>query len=504
MVLLGLALVGSMVVRIMMIPTNVMDSTTTSPSLLDPSQISTMTREEEILPLNQLQNDDTKLTTITTQGKVGRTMFRKKNHDASKMDPKTKESDISVAEMVHVRENQGNKDLMKLLKPRDGEDARMFAAKVEFFLHNTIVGGRGPFPYYPNNDRNSVVDPNFNFTSFHALGGKRFEEYKHGDSPYDYEKGESDALARSRRYHVKRAMQFAWSNYQQYAFGKDEILPLTHASTDNWGGFGVTLVDSLDTLWLMNMTEEFYQARDWVESSLNHHKRHCVSVFETTIRSLGGLLSAFDWSGEDTFLVHAEDLGERLSKAFDSETGLPGSQVNLMSGKVKSRDINIAEVGTLQLEFRMLARLSGHLDYKEKSERVYDILLQMARSDGLYPYMIRNNGQVPKFTNNIITFGGMGDSFYEYMLKLWIQGGQMETKYREMYDKAIQSMHEKLLQVSTPSGLVFIAELSNEEVITKMDHLVCFMGGLLVLGGYTDPLGLESERAQRDIKTGKV
>ena len=395
---------------------------------------------------------------------------------------------------------------MKLWIPRDGEDVGMFAAKIDFLMHPISIGGRGPFPYYPNNDRKFRVDKHYNFQTVQLLGGNRYEEYKQGDSPYDFERGESDALARSRRYHVKRAMKFAWSNYQQYAFGMDELLPQTHAGINNWGGFGVTLVDALDTLCLMNMTEEFYEARDWVQSSLDYHKDQDVSVFETTIRSLGGLLSAFDWSGDEAFLRQAQDLGERLSKAFDNETGIPDGQVNLALGKMsgKSKSAIVAEVGTLQLEFRMLSQFTGRLDYKEKSERVYDILLQMARPDGLYPYMIRTNEGSPKFAHDMITFGAMGDSFYEYMLKIWIQGGKTEAKYREMYDKAIQGMHEKLLQVSTPSGLVFIADLNNGKLNTKMDHLVCFMGGLLVLGAYTDPLGLESERAQRDIKTGKV
>jgi mannosyl-oligosaccharide alpha-1,2-mannosidase len=65
-------------------------------------------------------------------------------------------------------------------------------------------------------------------------------------------------------------------------------------------------------------------------------------------------------------------------------------------------------------------------------------------------------------------------------------------------------MHDRLLQVSTPSNLVFIADRNSGNLDLKMDHLVCFMGGLLALGAYTDPQGLQSERAQRDLKTGKV
>jgi hypothetical protein len=379
----------------------------------------------------------------------------------------------------------------------------------EFIAHVAEIGTRGPFPYYPNGDKHSTVDPNHDFTTFKAPGGFRFDEYKIGDSPYSYQPGESDELARSRRIHVKAAMQHAWRGYTTYAFGMDEVLPQTLTGHNNWGGMGTTLVDSLDTLWLMNMTEEFQQARDWCQTKLDHNIPRAVSTFETTIRSLGGLLSAYDWSGDVVFLNQAKDLGKRLFHAFDNPTGIPYGQVNLATGLPSNigwtgGNAITAEFGTLQIEFRMLARLSGIHEYKTKAEHVYDILKDLQRSDGLYPYFVRNKGHKPEFANDKITFGAMGDSLYEYMLKIWIQGGKTEPLYRDMYDKAIQGMHDHLLSVSTPSGLVFIADRNNGNIDTKMDHLVCFMGGLLALGAYTDPLGLDSERAQRDLKTGKV
>jgi len=392
-----------------------------------------------------------------------------------------------------------------LLRHGDGNTPPVIS-KADFMKHDMQIGYKGGFPYYPED---GLVDPTHDFTTFTAPGGNRFEEYKHGDSPYSYSPGESDALARSRRYHVRKAMEFAWKGYETYAFGQDEIMPRSMKGSSNWGGTGTTLVDSLDTLWLMNMTEEFYRARDWCRDHLNHDIHRDVSVFETTIRSLGGLLSAYDWSGDEVFLDQAKDLGARLLKAFDTKSGIPTGQVNLATGTSKNiawtgNSAITAEFGTLQLEFRMLARLSGNLDYKEKVEDVYQILNDMNPPHGLYPYFIRNNGPKPEFANDKLTFGAMGDSLYEYMLKIWLQGGRKESFYRDMYDRSIQGMHDELLSVSSPSGLVFIADKNNGRMDTKMDHLVCFMGGLLALGAYTDPLGLESERAQRDLRSAKA
>ena len=376
----------------------------------------------------------------------------------------------------------------------------------DFLNHEVQIGTSGAFPYYPELP---VVEENHDFTSFTAPGGSRFEEYIHGDSPYSFSPHESDELARSRRYHVKKAMQHAWAGYEKFAFGMDELKPISKKGNNRWGGMGTTLVDSLDTLWLMNMTDEFYRARDWCGAHLNHNIDQKVSVFETTIRSLGGLLSAYDLSQDKVFLDEAKDLGKRLFRSFETKSGIPSGQVNLADGRAENIRWNgnsavLSEFGTLQLEFRALGRLSGIQAYKTKSEKVFKIMDDMNLPDGLYPYFLRNSGKKPEFTNDKITFGAMSDSFYEYMLKVWIQGGQTEPLYRKMYDKSIQGMHDHLLSVSSPSGLVYIADRNNGNMDNKMDHLVCFMGGLLALGAYTDPQGLNSERAQRDLKTAKV
>ena len=379
-------------------------------------------------------------------------------------------------------------------------------SKANFLAHQPKIGTKGKFPYYP---KDGLVKENHNFQSFQALGGDRFTEYKWGDSPYIYSEGESDELARSRRYHVKNAMKHAWENYENYAFGNDEIRPKSLETSDTWGGLGITLVDALDTLWLMDMKEEFYRARDWCRDKLSHNKNHAVSVFETTIRSLGGLLSAYDWSHDQVFLDQAKDLGARLFKSFDNPTGIPWGRVNLMTGQVSNlqwlpRKAILAEFGTLQIEFRTLSRWARIPEYKTKSEEIFDILHKLRPDHGLYPYYVQNQKHV-EFAGGKLTFGAMADSFYEYMLKIWLQGGKKESLYRSMYDESIQGMFDELLHLSTPSGLIFIADKEvHGQVDTKQDHLACFMGGLLALGAYTDPLGLESERAQRDLKTAKA
>jgi len=165
----------------------------------------------------------------------------------------------------------------------------------------------GEFPYM-----GWAPPHNYNIAaSWVPPGGYRYQEYTDGHSPYpitDELRHESDDLARIRRTYVKKAMEYGWGGYSQYAWGMDEILPISRRGTNNWGGFAVTLVDSLDTLWLLGMKDEFYKARDYVRDTLRHDKSRAVSVFETTIRSVGGLLSAYDWSKDKVFLDSAMDL----------------------------------------------------------------------------------------------------------------------------------------------------------------------------------------------------
>jgi len=338
--------------------------------------------------------------------------------------------------------------------------------------------------------------------SYKPAGGGRFPEWALGDTPYAITpsiKMESDALARKRRVAIKNAMVHAWGGYKKYAFGCDELKPVSGECNRNWNELGNTLVDSLDTLWLMGLRKEFAEARDWVRDELSYDKDVYVSSFETTIRSLGGLLAAYDWSGDAAFLDKAEDLGDRLLKAFDTKSGLPWNQVNLKTGAGKNQqrspmETSIAAAGSLQVEFRFLAHATGNQEYAEKSERAFDLLSSLSK-DGLYANSVRNTLTEPSVgLKTDVTFGGSGDSFYEYMLKLWLQGGKTEWKYRDMYDESIEGMHKVLLQYTSKSQLAYIAQRDDPSfrkskgttksvhratfrLIPDMEHLACFMGG---------------------------
>jgi len=315
-----------------------------------------------------------------------------------------------------------------------------------------------------------------------------------------------------RKKSIKESMKYVWNNYEKYAWGKDELKPLSQRGHNNWGGLGFTLVDSLDTLWLMDMKDEFWRARNWVRDYLRFDRTSGVSMFETTIRELGGLLAAYDLSRDEAFLEKAKDLGGRLATAFTAKTGIATSSVNLRGAKIGQRSNNygvgvatLSELGSLQIEFRYLAQASGDINFEKESMRALQLLHKRMPSNGLYP--IKINIHDGSNADTLVTLGALGDSFYEYLLKLWLQGNRKEIWLRDMYDTFVNGAIKYLLCRSSPSSLAYFGDWrvgSQRSGGQKMDHLVCFMPGVLALGAYTDPDGLDSPRAQRDLELAKA
>lgn len=169
---------------------------------------------------------------------------------------------------------------------------------------------------------------------------------------------------------VVEAFQHSWKGYKEYAWGHDNFKPISKTFYD-WFALGLSIVDSLDTLYIMNLEDEFKEARDWIDKYLLYNQNRNVNLFEVTIRVLGGLLSSYHLSGDDMFLHKAVDLGNRLLPCFNSPSGIPYSDVNLKQMIAQSPtwlpDSSTSEVTTLQLEFRDLSRASRNSSFENVS-----------------------------------------------------------------------------------------------------------------------------------------
>uniref|UniRef100_A0A1D1XZ94 alpha-1,2-Mannosidase n=1 Tax=Anthurium amnicola TaxID=1678845 RepID=A0A1D1XZ94_9ARAE len=347
----------------------------------------------------------------------------------------------------------------------------------------------------------------------------------------DSDKSNTSAVWAFRQEMVKKAFIHAWSGYKNYAMGYDELMPLSKRGTDGLGGLGATVVDSLDTAMIMGIDEIVSDAGIWIESHLSEriNQKGQVNLFETTIRVLGGLLSAYHLRGGDqdtmtnmgfpvplkgpkpeVYLEAAKNLAGRLASAFTSSpTAIPFSDVILHDHTAHPAPDGLSstsEVSTLQLEFNYLSAISGDPKYGSVAMKVLEHLRTLPKVQGLVPiYISPHSGE---FSGENIRLGSRGDSYYEYLIKVWLQQrGSRNSRLRymhDMYEEAMKGVRNLLVRKSIPKGLIFVGELpdgSKGSFSPKMDHLVCFLPGTLALGatkGITRRRALEKKLLTTD------
>jgi mannosyl-oligosaccharide alpha-1,2-mannosidase len=198
---------------------------------------------------------------------------------------------------------------------------------------------------------------------------------------------------------VRDEFQKAWAGYKKNAWLHDELSPVTGKFRDPFCGWAATLVDTLDTLWIMGLEEDFDEAARAVDKiDFTTSPRGDIPMFETTIRYLGGLLAAYDVSGRKykNLLDKAVELAEILMGAFDTPNRMPvlyyhwkptfASQAHRASGRS-----NLAELGSLSLEFTRLAQLTNDPRYYDAVARVTNALDEWQDRGTLLPGIFPEN-----------------------------------------------------------------------------------------------------------------
>lgn len=279
---------------------------------------------------------------------------------------------------------------------------------------------------------------------------------------------------------VKQAFLHAWNAYKKYAWGQDQLKPLSK-SYRNWydESLLMTPVDAFDTMILMGLTEEANETKELILNNLSFNKNFFVQNFEITIRLLGGLISAYQLDGDKRFLDLAVDLGNRLLPAFNSKTGMPYVNVNLKTGEVKNHTNNPAEIGTQMLEFGMLSKLTGNPIYYDKAKRAVTELFNRISKIGLVGTTI--NVETGEWTNTDSHISGMIDSYYEYFIKSYLLFDDKDFKV--MYDESISAVNKYLLDSASTGWWYAHADMhTGIKSRTVFGALDAFVPGMLVLG----------------------
>ncbi|XP_078485823.1 mannosyl-oligosaccharide 1,2-alpha-mannosidase IA [Ciona intestinalis] len=324
---------------------------------------------------------------------------------------------------------------------------------------------------------------------------KLMEQLKKGSSAlgtisaYDNTRGNpTDPDIIEKRESIRNMMKLAWKGYKEFAWGANELRPISKSrhSANIFGSAdtGATIVDALDTLYIMGMHKEFKEGAEWV-MGLNMNSRTDISVFEVNIRFIGGLLSAYFLSGDTTLLNQAKIITDKLLPAFNTATGIPYALINPTTGNVKNwgwasgGSSILSEFGTLHLEFSMLSKATGNPVYLEKVVKIREFLRKADKPNGLYPNYI--NPQTGAWGQRHVSVGALGDSFYEYLLKSWVLSDKTDVVARQMYDEAVEAI-EKHVMGKSPGGLTYLGEWRSGRLEPKMGHLTCFAGGMFALG----------------------
>ncbi|XP_071490428.1 ER degradation-enhancing alpha-mannosidase-like protein 1 [Diadema antillarum] len=330
---------------------------------------------------------------------------------------------------------------------------------------------------------------------------------------------ESERLRRLEE--VKRMFQFGYDNYMKYAFPLDELDPI-HCSgrgpdrenpgnlniNDVLGDFSLTLIDSLDTLAILGNASEFQRAVNLVVETVSFDKNTTVQVFESTIRVIGGLLSAHllmtdplqplgdltppDYNKELLHLAH--DLATRLLPAFENtSTGLPHPRVNLCNGVPKDgiQEACTAGAGSLVLEFGLLSSLVQDPVFESLARKAVTVLLeQRSNTTGLLGNVI--NIQTGEWIGVQSGLGAGQDSFYEYLLKSFIMFGdhQYLEAFNELYSsvkKYMRKGRESCRSGIGDSPLYVNVNMNNGRMLNNwIDALQAAFSGVQVLAGDLD------------------
>lgn len=345
----------------------------------------------------------------------------------------------------------------------------------------------------------SKVQPRYPPDNIRALPSARPRSLPQVQHAFGTEEHHAAELRKRRRQDVKNLFLKNWKSYKKYAWKKDALQPLSATSKDQFCGWAATLVDSLDTLWLMGLKDEFDEAVGAVaEIDFGTTASSRVNMFETTIRYLGGLLSAYDLSKRAILLQKATELGDLLYAGFDTVHRMPVDFIDFPAAKrgdglVVEGIVVSASPGTLSMEMTRLSQITGDPKYYDAVARVMDLFSRGQKETalpGLWPmYVSMSNLDV--VTGNQFTIAGNADSLYEYLPKMYALLGGAVDQYKTMSELFMVAANKHLffrpMLPGDPdilvSGNADVDAENNINLDPELEHLSCFIGGIFALGG---------------------
>ncbi|KAI8378102.1 glycoside hydrolase [Choanephora cucurbitarum] len=299
---------------------------------------------------------------------------------------------------------------------------------------------------------------------------------------------------------IRDAYLYAYDGYKEFAFGHDELLSVSKSYSDSRNGWGASIIDSLDTMLIMGLYDEYEEALGFVEGLDFNTAIGDSKGFETNIRYLGGLLAAYDLKPDPILLSKAIEVAELTLVPLFVNTKTPSGKsvkvpltyMDVNNGNpVNTNTINLAEFGSYLMEFTRLSQVSGDPKYKQLVDDLADAIFEQPSAiPGLYPM----DWTVSPFRANeksYISIGGGADSYYEYLIKNYLLDNKKKPELLKMWQTSVESMDDYML---TPTAedpeIQFVPAVIDNKLKYYSQELSCFWPGNIALGATQtqDPL----------------
>ncbi|GAA5811297.1 hypothetical protein MFLAVUS_004730 [Mucor flavus] len=290
---------------------------------------------------------------------------------------------------------------------------------------------------------------------------------------------------------VKEAFVFAYNAYKKYAWGHDELLPLSKSYSDSRNGWGASIVDGLDTMLIMGLETEYQEALGFIEKIDFSFSNTTSKGFETNIRYLGGLLAANDLRPNKMLVKKAVEVAEfTLMPLFVQTTSLgsnlmvPLTYMNFKTNRPEAgKTINLAEFGTYTMEFTRLSQVTGDPKYERLANNLVNAAIRHpTRMPGLFPTSWTVDPFAPVDASTITIAGG-GDSFYEYLIKNYILQTDKNEDHKLTWQNSVESIEEYMLSPTSQNpDIKYVAMIGNHSVYYTSQELICYWPGNILLG----------------------
>ncbi|KAL6300417.1 glycoside hydrolase [Sparassis latifolia] len=263
----------------------------------------------------------------------------------------------------------------------------------------------------------------------------------------------------------------AAANRQRYAYGHDDLSPVSLSYSDSYGGWGATIVDALDTMDLFEQAVNWTTSLDFTVTPTDDE----IDLFETTIRYVAASLCAYELSGEKypALVKQAQALVDKMSNAWVGDNAVPYGYMNWNQ--------SVPVVGTLTLEWGTLANFTGNDTYRVLAEKPVRWIANLVPLPGLPAQGI--DPSTGDFVGSYVTWGGGSDSYFEYLIKYARLTNTDDTLFADAWATAVDSSLHNLARTSTVQEWQYLADWDDGTIIHIGSHLECYHAGNWILGG---------------------